>query len=536
MTFALRRDRPATYTRGKGRASSTPRILDAEPAQERTGEPMTFKPPILGLMLATDVSSIPDGGAAVLDNWVCLSSTVRARGGVAERNDAMTGPVRAMFAYVSGSTSELYAIDGAGVIYDVTATGAPVSTGVTGLVTTVWTAAQFTTSGGVYAVLAGEGNAPQKYDGTTWSAMTLSSGPTLSTISHLWPYANRLFFIEGGSTNAWYLAVDSIGGALTKFPLGGEFREGGTLVAGASWTADAGDKTEARCVFVSSEGEVAVYEGADPASWYIRGVFKVAKPCGQNCFLKVGGDLLIVTEDGVFAMSQIEQLDRAALANEAVSRNIQPLWREAAATSDLSLWQIVRHDREGLALVFIPDTPGQDRCMFVVNVQTGAWSRWTGIEGSCLIAFENELIIGGMDGRIMTGDSGGYDDGAAYTASYIGQFRMNSGGMIFPRLAKALVSTDGGCLPRVMAKLDYDTSAPPVPPACVPVGVAIWDTAEWDAAAWYSGATISGAWQGVEGSGTALAPCVVITFGQSSKPRYDLIRTDFIFEGGGLVG
>lgn len=51
---------------------------------------------------------------------------------------------------------------------------------------------------------------------------------TPEDLNYVWVYKNRLFFVEKDSLNAWYLPVDSIGGAAEKFPLGGVFTRGGS--------------------------------------------------------------------------------------------------------------------------------------------------------------------------------------------------------------------------------------------------------------------------------------------------------------------
>ncbi len=53
-------------------------------------------------------------------------------------------------------------------------------------------------------------------------------------LTYVWKYRNRLFFVQGGSMNAWYLGINSIGGALLQIPLAGATKLGGDLLFGAS--------------------------------------------------------------------------------------------------------------------------------------------------------------------------------------------------------------------------------------------------------------------------------------------------------------
>ena len=69
----------------------------------------------------------------------------------------------------------------------------------------------------------------------------------------------RLFFVEKGSLNVWYSeGVGEVQGTLIKFDLSAIFRDGGELVAVASWTQDGGQGLDDLTVFLTSEGEVAV--------------------------------------------------------------------------------------------------------------------------------------------------------------------------------------------------------------------------------------------------------------------------------------
>ena len=75
-----------------------------------------------------------------------------------------------------------------------------------------------------------------------------------------------MWVIENDTLSAWYLPVDSVGGAATEYDLSGIFRLGGYLLAGGTWTMDAGEGVDDYWIAVTSEGEVVVYQGTDPSS------------------------------------------------------------------------------------------------------------------------------------------------------------------------------------------------------------------------------------------------------------------------------
>lgn len=73
-------------------------------------------------------------------------------------------------------------------------------------------------------------------------------------------------------------------------------------MAMASWTRDSGNGIEDLAAFITSRGEVHVYSGTDPASadtWQRVGTFKIPEPVGRRCLIKVGGDVGILTTQGL---------------------------------------------------------------------------------------------------------------------------------------------------------------------------------------------------------------------------------------------
>lgn len=498
----------------------------------------SFIAPILGLKLFDGLAAVPDGGAIVLDNCFPLKTTVRARGGCVLRNTGITGEVRQIGNYTSGTAKKAFAVAGDATcsIYDVSSAGPVGSPLVSGLVATEWSFTQFTTSGGQYLIACGAGNTRRVYDGSTWGTAPAITGVDPTKLSQAWTHANRMFFVEKGSMRAWYLPVDAIGGAAVKMELGGEFPRGGALFAGATWTTDAGASgLRSQCVFVSTEGDIAVYEGIDPASWTKTGTYQVAKPCGINCFMKTGGDLAILTEDGLIAMSQVIALDRAALANESVSKDIWPLWRDRVARTDTSKWGICRRDYAGMAIIYVPKNESEPAYQFVVNLQSGAWARWFGWDATCFATVGDELIFGASDGGVFTAESGGSDAGAPYTWSWIGPYKTDGARFVSANLARAVLRAKEDYPPQLNILFDYSPTLPTAPqPGALQAG-ALWDTAVWDEFLWGRAEETRAPWQSCSGVGSSFAPCFQMSFGSDETPAAELIRMDVVMDAGGVV-
>ena len=82
---------------------------------------------------------------------------------------------------------------------------------------------------------------------------------------------------------------------------------GGYLVAAGTWTIDAGYGVDDNLVFITSNGEVIVYSGTDPSDitkFALVGVWRIGKPVGKRCLMKYGGDMIILTYNGLYPLDR----------------------------------------------------------------------------------------------------------------------------------------------------------------------------------------------------------------------------------------
>lgn len=515
-------------------------------------------------------------GAAVLENFFpTATSAVLRRGSVlyATLGDG-SKPVAALFSYNAGSQQELFgATDDA--IYDLTtittasnwsiATDAgdiiETDTGdtfgedstigketLTSLTGGNWSVVQFATGGGIFLRGVNGMDAPFVYDGTTWGtapALTFAVGETTTAndLSYVWAYKTRLFFIQKESLDAYYLPVDSIGGELVKLPLGGVFERGGSLLFGATWSNDSGNQggLSEQCIFVTTEGEVAVFQGTDPsvaASWSKVGVYRIGKPLGPNAFIRAGGDLVIATSIGFVPLSQAVQRDYAALSPSAVSYPIETAWNEAVTVRGDG-WNCEVWPDAQMVVVAPPTGIDDDPVMFVANARTGAWAPFTNWLGTCLEVFKGRLFFGSVDGKVIEANVGGLDQGKPYTGSYVPLFEdlRSPASMKIAELARVVIRSTVTLKEQVTAQFDYDMNLPSPPSAApVPVGNE-WGNAIWGESVWggRSDAVLSQNWHSVSGSGYTVATGVQITSGAVVPSDAEIIRTEMTYINGDIL-
>jgi hypothetical protein len=386
-----------------------------------------------------------------------------------------------MFA-ASGTSSGNY------TVHDVTNAGPVGSPVLSGLSGKRWQWVNFATSAGHYLWMANGADTPKHYGGFTWTTPSIT-GITSSDILQPVVYKRRLFFVLKDSLNFAYLPADSIAGAATLFYLGGVLRRGGRIVTAGTWSADNSASVDDNIVFITSEGQAAVYTGTDPSSataWTLIGVFDLHPPLSVRSAMKAGADLVVGTKYGVIPLSRVLALDRAAqMAASVTSRIDEKLRAEADANAALFGWQAFTYPKRGWLLVNVP-RPNARFHQYVMNLENGAWCRFVGMNGHCWGVFNDNLYFGGSGGVVYKADTGTNDNGADIVGdmqtawSYYG----SRGALKRATMLRANYVSGGFPTPVIEMKSDFDTSSAVSVPSPGAISLASWDVDTWGNAAW----------------------------------------------------
>lgn len=524
------------------------------PAKQQPAQVYTFPAPVKGLVLNENITVAQPGSARVLDNWICTTNAIKARGGYNQyATVGSSAPVVSMFVYRAGGAEQMFAAVTASV-YDITTVADPdviPSAEFTGQTSGYYSTVNFGTTSGNYLYAVNGDDKPRLYDGSSWVAVDGVSTPaitgvTTTGLSQVWTYASRLWFVEGGAMRAWYLPVDSIGGAANSVSLAGVFKLGGALLMGASWSVDAGDGLDDKCVFISTEGEVAVYSGIDPSSastWALQGVYQISRPLGKNAVMKAGGDLIVATEVGLVPLSEAIRRDIGALSAGAVSRRIEPYWQEQSDRylTDNLPWEMERWPTEGIMLVTQPRTSAGDGTMLVANLQTGAWSRFTGMDARALAYYDGYIFFGAIDGLVYRMQETGADNGTPYTCKYLGQHEhLGVPGEKMLAQMRPMFTSNIPIAPKTTALVNYSETLSSVPSAYAYSGtdgwdISTWDTSLWDATAGTATSASDSQWVAIGRVGHVVAPEIQVTLGTTLLPEIELLGVDATFRPGAMV-
>lgn len=506
--------------------------------KQQTAGTTSVPAPVKGLNARDAIASMPPDFALVLDNIFCTPTEVQSRLGTSNWVTGITGWVETVGHYKSPTQNNLFAAANS-AIYDVTASGAVGSAKLSGFTNNRWQWTNFATPGGNYLHMVNGQDALVQYDGTTWSKITGAiTGVSTSSLIHVNAFASRLWYVQVNSLNVWYLPVNSIAGAAQVFPLGSVAQMGGYLMAMMTWTVDNVNGIQEYAVFITSEGEVLIYQGYDPdfaATFTLVGQYVIGRPVGRRCFVKMGSDNVIICSDGIVSLAKELTTDRKL--SEAFSYNIQNLINADVASYASNFgWQPLYHPLGNMLLINVPQTQNSYQYQYIMNTITGAWSTWNyennAFNAACWDVLDDVLYYGGN--TIVGVANTGYDDnGAAITwdikpaFNYFGKLGQQK---YFTYVRPIIASTDTVNLSYIL-DLDYDDTKPAAPSVSTGSG-SPWDTSPWDITPWGGTPTINRDWLAVGGIGYAAALRIS---GSTNGMQASLQSIDYVYEGGGVL-
>lgn len=483
--------------------------------------------------------------AIVLDNWFPSTTSVDLRKGY-EEHATFTGDGETVIAYNGASAKLFVAVDdGTDVAIIDATTGGAISSAVVGggddtvqaLTSARFDYLNFATTGGQYLTVVNGEDAPLQFDGSSWTTASISAeGLVAANLFTVAAYAERLWFAEKDTFNVWYLDAQAISGTPTKLWLGALFKLGGSLSNIVTWSADSGSLLADFIAFVSTEGEVVVFAGTDPAdaeTWARVSHFRLGRPVvkGNRAWTKLGAEAVLLTSDGLIPLSRAMVQDRADVTNAVTDKIRAIVSRDVRLHGARFGWSVVLHPAGQKLIVNVPTRENATSYQYVMNTQTKAWCRFTGWEAFCFETTKDALYWAG-DGVLAKADTG-LDDGgdaidcvAKQAFSYFGA----RGRQKQMKMARPILLLDGPISLSLGVDVDYQDTAPG---SVIPIAGNAGDPWEvsWDVA-WTGASVIYKAWNSIRGIGFAIAPRLAV---RSTSVNLSWQATDLLFEYGGVL-
>jgi len=468
----------------------------------QTSQSRSMPAPLMGLNSRDSLANMKEGYALSLENWYPRTSYLELRGGCANHLTGMTGTPKTLAVYnrVNG-TNAMYAVTVAGV-FDATSAGA-VGANLASRTNAKHQWLNYGDGTNNYLMMFNGVDKPLYFDGTTWTAVDNATSPALTGLTstkivQAFMSKGRLFFIEKDSLSFWYLAAGAAGGALTEYPLDGLMGKGGYLMAGANWTFDGGDGLDDAIVLVSSEGEVIVFRGTNPASataWSIVGRYDLGKPLGRRCLQKLGGDLLLITEGGVFPLSK--SLQSTAIDKSIAITNLieQDITDDARSYGDNFGWEITTYPAQSALVLNVPVVEDGTHRQYVMNTITQAWTEFTEWDAETFVEFNGDLYFATSTKvvKAWTGTSDYGDDIVGYGKSAFSYFRTPGVQKRFS-MYRPVLNVNGSL--SFLTGIDVDYKDAPISDTSTytVTSGAVWDIAIWDSSYWAAGLEIIRRW------------------------------------------
>ena len=239
--------------------------------------------------------------------------------------------------------------------------------------------------------------------------------------------------------------------------------------------------------------QAAVYAGSNPGDandWSLVGVYDFAKPVGDRPLIRDGGELCVLTEEGLLPLSIAIALKREDQKAQMLSAKVATAFSDASASyGTLFGWQVIHYSgRGGMMIVNVPTTEGSAANQYV-RTSTGAWCKFTGLNAVCWATGNDQLYFGGALG-VYRADVGSSDNGEAITPDVLPAFSDFGNRTVTKEfsMVRALLYAPSIVAPAMDVVTDYDKATLPtsVQTAVAPSDISADDSTmirnEWTAA------------------------------------------------------
>lgn len=378
---------------------------------------VTIPAPVGGWNARDPLDGMPEADAISLVNWFPGQRRIEMRRGYQTHATGLgTGAVESLFEFNNQAGTRQLIACADGEIWNATTYDAAATSLDSGFSEDRWQAVNFRGR----LIMVNGTDQPQQWDGTTLSDATYT-GMTDNNLIDVAHYRNRLYFVEKNTASIWYTSsADVLTGACTEFPLQSLLRFGGQIMTITGWSTAAGDSLNEYFVAISTEGEILVYSGPNPgdSTWTLVARAKFPPPLGRRCVIPFGKDVYILTTGGLISLGAALYGADAAGNYETLTDKIRTAFNDAARSLSSNFgWQAINYTRGRYLLVNVPLVEGSQSEQYVMNTETGAWTKFKGMKASAWCIFNEKPYFAGVDGNIYEADVTKSDNGMKIATS-----------------------------------------------------------------------------------------------------------------------
>ena len=482
-------------------------------SQQRVSIGRAVPAPVGGWDAQSPLANMPAENAVILDNFIPRAGYVELRKGYVPWQEGLPLPTESLMVWRGGTAvvpDEIFAAAG-GSIYDVSnQNDAPVEV-FSGAGNARWQWINFANDAGTFMIAANGSVDPVYYDGSAFASTAITGTAGVITLDprtlvDVMDHKGRLFFVQEDSLRCWFLEPFAIQGAANLLDLGPIFDKGGSILCQSTWTLDGGSGADDLAVWVTTQGQVAVYQGLDPSdanNWALVGVYDIGLPLSRRSLIKYGSDLVVLTTNGVVPLSQALKLDRAQENLVALTQKIQNAFQQSTTKYRNNFgWEGALYPKGTLAIFNVPTANLTRSEQYVQNVQTGAWCRFTGIDAFCWAVANDQMYFGAAD-SVCLWDTGFADN----TTGIVGDIKTafnyfgSRGSLKKFEMIQPVLRIGADLAPAIEIVTDFKEKVPTAVPTTIRTTGGRWDTGLWDVAVWSEAVQTRDSWTSVTGIG-----------------------------------
>jgi hypothetical protein len=436
--------------------------------------------------------------AYVLDNLFPYNTSVDLRAGSQNYATGIPAPVESLEVYTGGVGSKMLAFagtNGFACIYDVSAAGVVGAPLLNGRTSSKMTSCMFSNAGSQWLMLFNGVDPPYAYNGALTALVITGVTGSQNTLHSPHTFKGRLYLAQEQMLGFYYLAPGAIQGAASYFDLQQQSENGGYLVSIASFSQESGQGPQDYIVFMTSEGEYIMYAGTDPsnaATWTLVGRYFGPPPIGRKGWFKFRSDLYIITVEGILSLSQMRQMGDDGEKDQYLTGKLGRLFSELTTYKGTHGWQGFIYPQGSALYINMPVTGSESGgyVQYVMNTNSNAWCRYTGLNGICWALFNRDAYFGTFDGRIVLNGVGTNDNGADIVAECRQAWNnfddgKGSGDMDKQiHFATFIMQADGTLPVSCSINMNYEDDQPDPAGSLAATNGGVWDIATWDVDAW----------------------------------------------------
>ena len=515
-------------------------------AQAANHQAAALLAPSNGLNFRDPFLTLGPKDAVVCNNFIAKPVGCELRQGYQKHVTGLGGVVNSFLPYLAQSPDDnkIFAAV-AGNIFDVTTSGEDIEPDVETTATDgYWSSIMFSGPTQNFLCCTSPSGGYYTYDSSSgWVDRTADLTGFTGVPGCIASWKNRLFIVAAGTAKVYYLPVNSIQGAASELDFGPLLKHGGHVSGIVNWTLNAGLTIDNYFVVFGSQGDVLVYQGTDPddvSTFAIKGIWYTGRPpVGDRFFHEYGGELFVLTELGLLPLSKMVNGEVADSYN-VMSARIQPVL--SPLLSQLindDHWEVMLVDNNDL-LIISPPPVNEIYTTYVMFIQTGAWSTFSGMPIRSMTNYLGQMYFGTDDGDVCLGllgnrdgvnvDGTGGDEIVGQLQGGFNDFGSAANLKMFNMARPILI---GQAQPSVQAQMNIEYKFNPVYSTLTysDDGSALWDDALWNEAAWAGELNTYAAWVGLQGMGYYGSLRIAV----KGRPGTTYVSSTVMYQTGGVM-